>query len=176
MNNGFTTTVKSFFFFQTAINTFLWEVFHNDRTVCHCLYAESERRTQLCVIKTTRAPSVHANSHSHTQAHVLCRAEALNTHALAHTRTHTEDIKAQGIANVEDALKHLSRHINDPFHPCIRSLLLTVKTASRKTKRCFLFLINMRGKKKRENSHPRTSTVNKTYKSTVPTEVRHLVC
>lgn len=153
MNNGFTTTVKSFFFFQTAINTFLWEVFHNDRTVCHCLYAESERRTQLCVIKTTHAPSVHANSHSHTQAHVLCRAEALNTHALAHTRTHTEDIKAQGIANVEDALKHLSRHINDPFHPCISSLLLTVKTASRKTKRCFLFLINMRGKKKKERTH-----------------------
>lgn len=34
-----------------------------------------------------------------------------------HARTQTKDIKAQGIANVEDALTHdLLKHLNDPFH------------------------------------------------------------
>lgn len=81
----------------------------------------------------------------------------MHTGSHTHTDTHTKDIKAQGIANVEDALKHdLSKHINDPFHPCILFPLLTVKTPSRKKKkiRYFLCLINMQKKHK----HPHAPT------------------
>lgn len=176
MNNGFTTTVKSFFLFSNCHKYISLRGF-SQRSNCMPLFVRWKWTTHstLCYKNNTRSFSSRKLAQSHTGTCTLQGRGLKHTCTRTHTHTHTEDIKAQGIANVEDALKHLSRHINDPFHPCISSLLLTVKTASRKTKRCFLFLINMREKKK-ENSHPRTSTVNKTYKSTVPTEVRHLVC
>ncbi len=181
MNNGFTTTVKSFFNCYKYISLRGFTTIKLYATVCTLKVND----TLNCVIKTHALLQLHTLAESqlssYTYRHMYFAGQRpstlLHTCTHAHIHTHTKDIKAQGIANVEDALEHdLSRHINDPFHSCILFLLLTVKTASRKKKkRCFFFLINMQKKKKNSHTHPHTSTVNKTYRSTVPTKVHHLV-
>lgn len=144
MNNGFTTTNKSFF--STAINTFLW-VFTTIK-----LYAT------VCTLKVndnTHTPSnTHPQSqnfasytHTHTHTGTYCTLQGTFFHTCS--LTHIKDIKAQGIANVEDALKRdQSKHLNDLFQRCILFyLILTTKTAFKNTKRCFFLLITMQKEK-----------------------------
>lgn len=73
--------------------------------------------------------------------------------------THTHNIKAQGIANVEDVLKaDVTRPINDAPTP-IDPLCPTLS----------------KNNMQKPGENPNTPTVNEGYRSTVPTKVHLLV-